>query len=172
MIRVFHPGSGSWHFTHSGSRSWILDLGSKRHRIPDPDPQHWRFRICSGCSGSVTGDAAFTTHLIDQLLEAFMCKKEFSLYFISTQSLWFFPILSYDAPCICFLTHLVHAPGTDPPLKVFRAPGSIIIRSKGAWSSLCRATSGQSKRRALRSGLRTDEEARKCRQVQEERMPL
>ncbi len=36
MIRVVHPGSGSWFFTHPGSR------GQKgRHRIPDPDPQHW-----------------------------------------------------------------------------------------------------------------------------------
>ncbi len=29
--------SGSWLFTHPGSRI----QGSKRHRIPDPDPQHW-----------------------------------------------------------------------------------------------------------------------------------
>jgi hypothetical protein len=44
MIRVVHPGSGSWFFTHP--RSPIQ--GSKRHRIPDPpyflkpnqDP-HW-----------------------------------------------------------------------------------------------------------------------------------
>ncbi len=36
MVRVVHPGSGSWFFTHPGS--WIQ--GSKRHRIPDPDPQH------------------------------------------------------------------------------------------------------------------------------------
>jgi hypothetical protein len=35
-IRVVHPGSGSGFFTHSGSRL----QGSKRHRIPDPDPQH------------------------------------------------------------------------------------------------------------------------------------
>ncbi len=35
------PGSGSWLFTHLGFR--IPDprfRGSKRHRIPDPDPQH------------------------------------------------------------------------------------------------------------------------------------
>ncbi len=40
MIQVVHPGSGSWIriliFTHLGSRI----QGSKRHRIPDPDPQH------------------------------------------------------------------------------------------------------------------------------------
>jgi hypothetical protein len=36
MIRVVHPGSGSLLFTHPGSRI----QGSKRHRIPDPDPQH------------------------------------------------------------------------------------------------------------------------------------
>ncbi len=29
-----HPGSESWFFTHPGSR------GSKRHQIPDPDPQN------------------------------------------------------------------------------------------------------------------------------------
>ncbi len=32
-----HPGSGSWFFTHPGSRI----QGSKEHRIPYPDPQHW-----------------------------------------------------------------------------------------------------------------------------------
>ncbi len=34
MIRVVHPESGSWFFTHPGSRI----QRSKRHRIPDPDP--------------------------------------------------------------------------------------------------------------------------------------
>jgi hypothetical protein len=33
MIRIVHPGSGSWFFTHPGSRI----QGSKRHRIPDPE---------------------------------------------------------------------------------------------------------------------------------------
>ncbi len=37
MVRVVHPGSGSWFFTHPGSRI----QGSKRHRIPDPNLQHW-----------------------------------------------------------------------------------------------------------------------------------
>ncbi len=41
MIRFVHPGSGL--FTHPGSR------GQKRHRIPDPNPQHcllvWRSNI-------------------------------------------------------------------------------------------------------------------------------
>ncbi len=36
MIRVVHPGSGSLLFTHP----WSQTLESKRHRIPDPDPQH------------------------------------------------------------------------------------------------------------------------------------
>ncbi len=38
MIRVVHPGSRIWMLTstHPGSRI----QGSKRHRIPDPDPQH------------------------------------------------------------------------------------------------------------------------------------
>jgi hypothetical protein len=39
MIWVVHPGSGSWVFTHPRSR--IQE--SKRHRIPDPDPQHCIF---------------------------------------------------------------------------------------------------------------------------------
>ncbi len=39
MIRVVHPRSGSWFFTHPGSRI----QGSKRHRIPDLDPQHCFF---------------------------------------------------------------------------------------------------------------------------------
>ncbi len=33
MIRVAHPGSGYWFFTHPES----LIQGSKRHRIPDPE---------------------------------------------------------------------------------------------------------------------------------------
>jgi hypothetical protein len=45
---------------------------------------------------------------MDQLSEAFMCKKEFSVYFIFTLSLKFLRFLSYDALRICFLTHLVH----------------------------------------------------------------
>jgi hypothetical protein len=35
MIRDVHPGSGSWFFNHPRL---------KRHRIPDPDPQHWSCR--------------------------------------------------------------------------------------------------------------------------------
>ncbi len=35
MIRVVHPGSGSWFFTHPRLP------GSKRHRVSDPDPQHF-----------------------------------------------------------------------------------------------------------------------------------
>jgi hypothetical protein len=34
--RIPDPGSGSWLFTHS----WSQIQGSKRHRIPDPYPQH------------------------------------------------------------------------------------------------------------------------------------
>ncbi len=34
MIRDVHPGFGSLFFPYAGSR------GQKRHRIPDPDPQH------------------------------------------------------------------------------------------------------------------------------------
>jgi hypothetical protein len=45
---------------------------------------------------------------MDQLSEAFMCKKQFSVYSIFTLSLKFLLFLSYDALRICFLTHLVH----------------------------------------------------------------
>ncbi len=38
MIRDIHPGSGFWFFSHPGSRI----QGIKRHRIPDPDSQHWK----------------------------------------------------------------------------------------------------------------------------------
>ncbi len=41
MIRDVHPGSGSHILIFYPSRI----LGStKRHRIPDPDPQHWSYR--------------------------------------------------------------------------------------------------------------------------------
>ncbi len=66
--------------------------GSKRHRSPEPGS---RIRIRNtgdfGFAQAVGGtvgywlsmDAAvLTTHLMDQLSEAFMCKKEFSVYFI------------------------------------------------------------------------------------------
>jgi hypothetical protein len=94
MIRVFHPGSGSriWILTFYLSQILILDprsriQGSKRHRIPDPDSQHCRFQVCSGCRGwrwllTFKGRCCLATHSMDQLSEAFMCKKEFSVYFI------------------------------------------------------------------------------------------
>jgi hypothetical protein len=37
LSRVVHPGSGSRGQKSTGSRI----QGSKRHRIPDPDPQQW-----------------------------------------------------------------------------------------------------------------------------------
>jgi hypothetical protein len=56
---------------------------------------------------------------MDQLSEAFMCKKEFSVYFIFTLSLKFLLFLSYDALRICFLTHLVHCYSEDPQRNLF-----------------------------------------------------
>ena len=104
MIRVFHPGSGSriWFLTFYLSRIPILDprsriQGSKKHRIPDPGS--WirirstvDFGFAQAVGGSVsywlsTGAAVLTNHSMDQLSEAFMCKKEFSVYFIFTLSL-------------------------------------------------------------------------------------
>jgi hypothetical protein len=96
MIRVFHPGSRS--------QIWILtfylpfldpDLGSQ---IPNPGikkaPDPWSriqifntgdFGFAEAIGGSVgywlsKGAAVLRTHSIDQLLEVFMCKKEFSVY--------------------------------------------------------------------------------------------
>jgi hypothetical protein len=104
MIRVFHPGSGSPY------------LDPDFLPIPDPDPvsqipnpgvkkapEPWsRIRIrntgdfgfAQAVGGTVgywpsTGAAVLTTHLMDQLSEAFMCKKEFSVYFILPLSLIF-----------------------------------------------------------------------------------
>ncbi len=96
MIRVFRPGSGSriWFLTFYLSRIPILDprsriQGSKKHRIPDPGS--WirirrtvDFGFAQAVGGSVgywlsTGAAVLTTHSMDQLSEAFMCKKEFSV---------------------------------------------------------------------------------------------
>ncbi len=53
------------------------------------------------------GAKGLMTHSMDQVSEAFMCKKEFSVYFVFKLSLYFLPFLSYDALRICFLTHLV-----------------------------------------------------------------
>ncbi len=71
--------------------------GSKKHRIPDPWSWIWirstvDFGFAQAVGGSVsywlsTGAAVLTTHTMDQLSEAFMCKKEFSVYFIFTLSL-------------------------------------------------------------------------------------
>ncbi len=38
MIRVVHPGSGPWFFLPTPDPR---SRGQKRHRIPDPDPQHY-----------------------------------------------------------------------------------------------------------------------------------
>ncbi len=88
MIPVFHPGSGSriWILTFYLSRIPILDprfriQGSKRHRIPDPGSGF----ATQGGGGSVgyrLSRGAATTHSMEQLSVAFMCKKEFSVYFI------------------------------------------------------------------------------------------
>ncbi len=95
--------------------------GSKRHRISDPGSAtlDGDFGFALAIGGSVgywlsTGAAVLTTHSIDQLSEAFMCKKEFSVYFISTQSLNFLLFLSCDVLRICFLTHLAPALKTIP----------------------------------------------------------
>ena len=52
------PGSASWLFTYPRSRSWIPDPESRDQkgngsliRIQDPDLEHWRFRVGSGCRG-------------------------------------------------------------------------------------------------------------------------
>ena len=47
MIVLFipDPGSESWLFTQPRSRI----QGSKRHRIPDPDPQHWIIEMALSC---------------------------------------------------------------------------------------------------------------------------
>ncbi len=123
MIRVFHPGSGSriWILTFYLSHpdpypgSQILNPGIKK--APDPWSRNrirntGDFRFAQAVGGSVgywlsTGAAVLRTHSMDQLSEAFMCKKEFSVYFIKTLSLKFLPFSSYDSLRICFLTHLV-----------------------------------------------------------------
>jgi hypothetical protein len=38
-IRNVHPRSRIWIVVHPGS--WIRISGPKKHRIPDPDPQHY-----------------------------------------------------------------------------------------------------------------------------------
>ncbi len=45
---MFIPDPGSWFFTHPGSQI----QGSKRHRITDPDPQHWLW-TCVSLGGAV-----------------------------------------------------------------------------------------------------------------------
>jgi len=104
MIRVFDPGSGSriWILTFYLSQIPILDprsriQGSKRQRIPDPGSRirlrnTGDFGFAQAVGGSIvywlsTGAAVLRTHSMDQLSEAFMCKKKFSVYFIYTLSL-------------------------------------------------------------------------------------
>ncbi len=101
MIRVFHPKSGFririLTFYPSRililyPRSWIQ--GSKRHRSPDPGSRirirnTGDFGFAQAEGGTVgywlsAGAAVLTTHLMDQLSKAFMCKNEFSVYFFST----------------------------------------------------------------------------------------
>ncbi len=91
MIRVFHPGSGAQiRILILYPRSRIQ--GSKRHRSPDPRSRIWisntgDFGLSQAVGGTVgywlsAGAAVLTTHSMDQLLEALMCKKECSVYFI------------------------------------------------------------------------------------------
>ncbi len=104
MIQVFHPGSGSriWILTFDLSQIPILDprsqiQGSKRQRIPVPGSRirirnTGDFRFAQAVGGSISywlsaGAAVLRTHSMDQLSETFMCKKEFSVYFIYTSSL-------------------------------------------------------------------------------------
>ncbi len=98
MIRVFHPGSGSRTRILTFYPSRILILyprfriqGSKRNRSPDPGSQirirnTGDFGFPQAVGGTVgywlsTGPAVLTTHSMDQLSEAFMCNKEFCVYF-------------------------------------------------------------------------------------------
>ncbi len=86
-------GSESWLFTYPRSRI----QGSKRQRIPDPGSRirirnTGDFGFAQAVGGSIsywlsTGAAVLRTHSMDQLSEIFMCKKEFSAYFIFTISL-------------------------------------------------------------------------------------
>ncbi len=104
MIQVFHPGSGSriWILTFYLSQIPILDprsriQGSKRQQILDPGSRirirnTGDFSFAQAVGGGIdywlsTGAAVLRTHSIDQLSEAFMCKKKFSVYFIYTLSL-------------------------------------------------------------------------------------
>ncbi len=104
MIQVFHPRSGSriWILTFYLSQIPIMDprsqiQRSKRQRIPDPGSRirirnTEDFGLAQAVGGSIgywlsTGAAVLRTHFMDQLSEAFMCKKEFSVYFIYTLSL-------------------------------------------------------------------------------------
>jgi hypothetical protein len=107
MIRIFHPGSGSLIRILTFYPSRILILyprsriqGSKRHRSPDTGSwirirNTWDFGFAQAVGGTIgywllTGAAVLTTHSMDQLSEAFMCKKEFSVFFIYTLSIHFY----------------------------------------------------------------------------------
>ncbi len=104
IIRVLYPGSGSRIWILTFYLSWIPILdprsriqGSKRHRIPDSGSRirirnTGDFGFAQAVGGSVgywlsMGAAVLPTHLMDQLSEAFMCKKKFSVYCIFTSSL-------------------------------------------------------------------------------------
>ncbi len=90
-FEFFHPGA--W-ITDAHKKKWFLssqkyDPGfPSRIRIPDLDPDF--LPIPDPYPGSQIpnpGAAVLRTHSMDQLSEAFMCKKEFSVYFILTPSL-------------------------------------------------------------------------------------
>jgi len=96
-IRILDPDPDFLPIPDADLGSQILDRGVKRHRIPDPGSWiqirktgDFGFALAVGCSIGFwhsRGAAVSTTHLMDQLSVAFICKKEFSVYFISTQSL-------------------------------------------------------------------------------------
>ncbi len=79
------PGSESWLFTYPGSRSWIPDPESRGQKrtgslIPDPDSQHCRFWVCSGCRGwqrllTFNGRCCLTNSFNGSALRSFYVQK-------------------------------------------------------------------------------------------------
>ncbi len=58
MIRAIHHGSGYWFFYPSRIQ------GSKRHRIPDPDKQHWKeFKVVKGAVNIQCRTKLFRLHI-------------------------------------------------------------------------------------------------------------
>jgi hypothetical protein len=87
-------------------------LGNKcagQHNLKRVHPQHWRFRICSGCRRLLTFNrhCCLNNSFNGSAPRSFYKQKRICCIFYFRTIALIFTVLSYDALRICFPIHLV-----------------------------------------------------------------